>query len=117
MQKTKAMIVIILTMLIIIFPLTIYASQINPDKYHSTGPSADDVNTIYTFGGKIAGIIQIVGTAVSAGAMLVIGIRYVISSADEKAEYKERMYPYLIGAILLFGASTVVNILYKMFMS
>lgn len=117
MQKTKLIIAIILMMLMIIFPLTIYASQINPDTYHSSGPSTDDVKTIYTFGGKVAGIIQIVGTAVSAGAMLIIGIRYVIASADEKAEYKERMFPYLVGAILLFGASTVVNIIYKMFIS
>lgn len=72
---------------------------------------------MYKFGGSVAGIIQIVGTIVSAGAMIIIGIRYVVASADEKAEYKERMFPYFIGAVLLFGASNIVNILYKMFFS
>ena len=115
MKKSKFIISIFITRLIIIFPLIVNASQINPDDYKSSGPTVEDVEDMYTFGGSIAGIIQIVGTAVSIGTMIIIGIRYVISSADEKAEYKERMFPYFIGAVLLFGASTIVNIAYNMF--
>lgn len=89
--------------------------RINPDDYESDGPRSGDVASMYKFGGSIAGVIQIVGTIVSAGAMIIIGIRYVIASADEKAEYKERMFPYFIGAVLLFGASNIVNIIYKIF--
>ena len=46
---------------------------------------------------------------------MIIGIRYVMASADEKAEYRERMLPYFIGAVLLFGASNVVNIIFEIF--
>ena len=34
----------------------------------------------------------------------------MIGSAQEKAEYKKTMIPYVIGAILVFGASTVATI-------
>lgn len=118
MKKNKIVVTLLIILLLVIFPLTInaeYESQIPTDKYKSDGPSTNDVEDMYKFGGSIAGIIQIVGTAVSAGAMIIIGIRYVVASADEKAEYKERMFPYFIGAVLLFGASNIVKLAYSMF--
>ncbi len=115
MKKSKFIISIFIIISIIILPLTINCSQINPDNYKSSGPTKTDVQSMYKFGGSVAGIIQVVGTIVSAATMIIIGIRYVAASADEKAEYKERMFPYFIGAILLFGASNIVNIAYKIF--
>ena len=114
MKKTKLIILLTITALMIIFPLTIYASQVNPLEYNSSGPNSSDVEQMYKFGGSIAGIIQIIGTAVSAGTMIIIGIKYAIASADQKADYKGRMIPYFIGAVLLFGASNVVAIIDKM---
>lgn len=115
MKKTKLIVTILIVLLVIIFPLTIKASRINPDDYKSNGPNAADVKDMYKFGGSVAGIIQIIGTIVSAGTMIIIGIRYAVASADEKAEYKERMFPYFIGAVLLFGASNIVKLAYNLF--
>lgn len=116
MKKISIVILTVLAIIMIILPLTINAAQINPDDYgKNITPNATDVKDMYKFGGSVAGVIQIVGTAVSAGAMIIIGIRYLVASADEKAEYRERMIPYFIGAVLLFGASNVVKILYKIF--
>jgi len=113
MKKTKIILFILIILSIILIPLTIKATQINPDAYYSKGPSASEVKDMYVYGGRAVGIIQIVGTIVSAGTLVIIGIRYIIASVEEKAEYKERMVPYVIGAVLLFGASNIVNIGYK----
>ena len=117
MKKIKlSLLILILTLAIgLIIPLAVNATQIDPDDYESSGPTSQDVKDMYKFGGSIAGVVQIAGTMVSVGALAIIGIRYMIASSDEKAEYKERMFPYVIGATLLFGASNIVNILYKMF--
>lgn len=115
MKKNKFIISVLTISLVLIFPLTINAAQINPENYYSSGPNSEDVKQMYNFGGSVAGAIQIAGTIVSAGALIIIGIRYVLASAEEKAEYKERMLPYVIGAVLLFGASNIVNIAYKVF--
>ena len=45
--------------------------------------------------------------------LLVLGVKYLMGSAEEKAEYKKSMIPYIIGAILIFAATTVVNIVYN----
>ena len=53
--------------------------------------------------------------AVIVGSIL--GIKYMVGSAAEKAEYKETLLIYLIGCIVIFGAfgiwKIVVNILSK----
>ena len=118
MKKSKAILVAFIMILIMIIPLTTNATtQINPYEYEPSGPNSTDVKDMYKFGGRVAGAIQIVGTAVSAGTMIIMGIKYVMASADEKAEYKERMVPYFIGAVLLFGASNIVKIVYNMFIN
>ena len=114
MKKTRIIVLMLIMILVIIFPLTVNASQINPDDYEASGPSAADVKGMYKFGGSIAGVIQIIGTIVSVGVMMLLGIRYMLASADEKAEYRERLLPYFIGAVILFGASNVVKIIYNM---
>ena len=40
---------------------------------------------------------------------MVIGIKYMMGSAEEKAEYKKTMLPYLIGAIILFAAVNIAS--------
>lgn len=116
MNKTKLIILmlLIITVLVILFPLTVDALSLeNAEYYKPEEITKGDVDQAYKFGAVIAATIEVIGTAVSIGAMIIIGIKYVAASADEKAEYKERMLPYLIGAILLFGASNIVNIIYQ----
>ena len=37
----------------------------------------------------------------------VLGVKYMMGSTEEKAEYKKTMMPYLVGAVLVFGASAI----------
>lgn len=113
--KTSLLILILILTIGIIVPLTANASQINPNTYKPDELQESDVAEFEKFGGAVGSVIQIVGTMVSVGTMMIIGIRYVVASADEKAEYRERMLPYFIGAVLLFGASNVVNIIFEIF--
>lgn len=64
-------------------------------------------------GGTVVSIIQVVGIIVAVVVIMVIGIKYMMGSAEEKAEYKKVMIPYVIGAVLIFAASTIVNVVYQ----
>ena len=69
--------------------------------------------------GTIAGMSKIGGTVINFitnAAMIlavvviaVLGVKYMMGSTEEKAEYKKSMMPYLIGAILVFGATTIAK--------
>lgn len=113
----KKNIIKILTMILIVFMLAnitslVYASDINPSDfagiYTKTGVSDLDNKT-----GKILNVVQIVGTSVSLVALLVLGMRYMLSSPNEKASIKEKLIPYVIGTIIFFAASNLVAIVIK----
>ena len=78
------------------------------------GGKGTDTNKITTLGGNIVNIIQVVGVVVAIIVLLVIGIKYIIGSAEEKAEYKKTMIPYLVGAVLIFLATTIANTVYTL---
>lgn len=73
----------------------------------------DGATKLQDEGGKIVGFIQVIGTIISVAMLTVIGIKYVLGSAEEKAEYKKSLKPYLIGAILIFGFSNITQWIYE----
>lgn len=73
-----------------------------------------DYDKIISMGQAIVTIMQTVGIVVAVVVLLVLGIKYMMGSAEEKAEYKKTMIPYIVGAILIFAATTIVNIVYQL---
>ena len=55
---------------------------------------------------------NLVGVIVSVITLMVLGIKYMFGSIEEKAEYKKTAIYYIIGAVLIFSGTTVPNILY-----
>ena len=88
------------------------------DESGSISPSSLSANYsgtggIQTIGQKIMGIIQTAGVVIAVIVLMVLGIKYMMGSAEEKAEYKKTMIPYLVGAILIFAATTIANVIYN----
>ena len=75
-----------------------------------TGTATGAQSSVTNIGNQIIGIITTVGVVVAVVVLLVLGIKYMMGSASEKAEYKKTMIPYLVGAILIFGASAITKV-------
>lgn len=84
---------------------------INPNDY-KPGELIEDDTTI-KIAGKIIGAFQAIGNIVSILALVIIGIKYMMGSVEEKAEYKQTMIYYIIGAILVFAISNISAIIYN----
>lgn len=56
-------------------------------------------------------IIRYIGTGISIIMVLWLGIKYMISSVEEKAEIKKRAIPVVIGSVLIFGTTNLLSIL------
>ena len=52
-------------------------------------------------------ILLLIGTAVSIGKIIHIGILFVTSTAMDKSTAKQAALPWVIGTIVTFGAATV----------
>ena len=65
---------------------------------------ADKISVILT-------IVTSIGMIVSVIIPAVLGVKYMLGSIEEKAEYKQGIGTYLIGCCVLFGVCTIVKIL------
>lgn len=85
---------------------------INPNNYKPDSTvSPQNSNKVRNIGNDIIGLLQIIGTILSVTVLIVLGIKYMLGSVEERAEYKKSMMPYLIGAIMIFGITNIVALI------
>ena len=84
------------------------------DELFNESRSHADTDGLQGVGANIVNIITTVGIIVAVVVLLVLGIKYMMGSAAEKAEYKKTMIPYLVGAVLIFGAAAIAKAIIAM---
>lgn len=112
MKKATKILSVAMMAIMLVSVMSSMAFAITPSDVVPTDPS--QTGTVTTVGNQIVGIIRTVGIIISVIVIMVIGIKYMIGSAEEKAEYKKVMIPYLVGAILLFGASVFAQAIFDL---
>lgn len=113
MKKMSKIIVMILIVFMIVANIVPVFAAKDPILYNG---NTSDVNTdkIDNLGQDIISIVSTIGSVVSVIVLIVLGIKYMMGSAEEKAEYKKTLLPYFIGAIFVFGAGAITTIIFNM---
>ena len=105
--KLLSIVLIVAMMLTVVMGTTSMAAGETVNKLFSGGTA--NTEGIENVGTNFVDIITTVGIIVAVVVLLILGIKYMMGSASEKAEYKKTMIPYLVGAILIFGASAIAK--------
>ena len=63
-------------------------------------------------GNVIFGIVRVIGIILSVGTLMLLGIKYMLGSVEEKAEYKKSFGIYILGATLVFAVSIFAQKMY-----
>lgn len=88
------------------------SGEFDPSKYKpQSQTNVSDGDELLTSVNKIVGVVTWIGMILSVTIFVTIGVKYMLGSVEEKADYKKTLVPYLIGAILVFGITTIVEIL------
>lgn len=113
-KKSLKRIIIILINIVLLFGFysTSFGYVLNPSFYNPKSESnVMEADKLKDIGNIIIGYLQAIGSVVSVVVLIVLGIKYMIGSAEEKAEYKKTMMPYLIGAIMVFAITNILGII------
>lgn len=117
MKKSKIIISIVVLIMVMamsyMFLVSNAADTAAPDPGGFKGNSATDVSKINNLGNQVITIVSTIGSVVSVIILVVLGLKYMMGSAEEKAEYKKTLLPYIIGAALVFAASTIAGIVFS----
>ncbi len=83
----------------------------NPDAY-KPGEMGDN-DTLIRIGGIIVGALKIIGIITAVVILVILGIKYLTGTIQEKAEYKKTMIPYIIGAFFLGAGGIIIEVIFN----
>ena len=81
-------------------------SEMFSGKTDNSGASNAVTNII----GSIINIAQIIGMGVAVIMLVVLAIQYISAAPEGKAEIKKNSTIYIVGAIILFSAAAILQI-------
>lgn len=117
MKKYGNFIILLITVLLSLFfiiPNYSYADDIGLGDLNSYQGSGTSSSRFKTKTNKVFKIIKDTGTVISVIMLTAIGIKFMLGSAEEKADYKKSLIPYIIGAVMIFLGSWLPQIIYDL---
>lgn len=110
----------ITTLLIFAFVMPTFASTANYSSFDLTTENpanikANDSTTASTaigeMGEAILNMVQVVAMFVAIIMLIVLAIKYISAAPNDKAEIKKHAVVYIVGAVVLFGATGILQII------
>ena len=96
-------------------PISKVTTSISPGDYKPDELSNVETELIFNKTGVILAAIRNISIVTSVIVLMVIGVKYILGSVEEKASYKETMVPYIIGCILATSGIVIVSYIYNAF--
>ena len=101
---------LIIALMVISIAAPVFATQIDGVTIRP------DTSTIQQSGAestlnKVLGAIKYLGIFLAVGITMFMGIKYMMGSVEEKAEYKKTMIPLVVGVVLLFAAAIIIQVI------
>ncbi len=84
---------------------------VNPNEF-SMKTETNAANTVKNFGENMLGIVSTAASVLAVIILIILGVKYMMGSAEEKAEYKKTLLPYVIGAVFVFGAGLIASVIF-----
>lgn len=106
-KKVTKIISIILVVMTILSAFSIVLGASIPSATRPASGTSDVEN----IAGNVIYIIQIIAFAAAVIMLMFVGIKFVTASPEGKAEIKKSAVIYVVGAILLFGATAVLEVI------
>ena len=79
----------------------------SPTPSDNTGASTSAQNIL----NAILSVAQVIGIGVAVIMLVVLAIKYISASPGDKAEIKKHAVIYVVGAVILFAASGIIQII------
>ena len=118
----KFLIVLIVFMMIFTIAYCLYSSfaisgDVAKSSFNGEGASmynADEKS--YKILGTVLDVVRFATIGIGLVMLTILGAKYMLASPNERAEIKQHLIVYVIGAFIMFGASALVGIV-QMFAS
>lgn len=114
MTKSKVMRIISIALIVVFAVMMLsqvaFAADLDPHSF-TTEDKSGASNAVTNIIGSIINIAQIIGMGVAIIMLIVLAIQYIAAAPEGKAEIKKNATIYIVGAIILFAAAAILQII------
>lgn len=110
-MKNKKILIIALIFSIILSISSLVLAIDDPDFY-KPDENLGETTIFSEMVSSVLGVISVIGIFVAVAGIMIIGIKTIFGSVEEKVDYKKKILPFIIGAIILFVPATAVRLIY-----
>lgn len=110
-------VLMIAIMLVAVVSVPVHAASLTGeltelDKAVADKNNQSDTTNIRAMAAKIINLIR--NIAVIAGVLLltILGLKYMLGSAEEKADYKKSLIPLVVGIVVIMAASQIMAMIF-----
>ena len=108
-KSISILLLVILTLSCIISPAFAWDNLKQFDSHHDTSLDGATQDIV----GAILNVTRIIGTGIALIMLVVVAMKYMMAAPGERADIKKHAVVYVVGAIVLFGASQLLGIIQK----
>ncbi len=108
MNKKIFNVVVMTMMMVMLFANIVFAGgySVGTNPFGNPEPNGAGLSAPV---GSVIGFLVFAAWAVAIGMMIFFGIKYMTAGAGQKAEVKSTFLPYVVGAVCVGAATTIVN--------
>ena len=103
-------IIFLTVMMIVIMIVNTVVLAADLEIPNASTPGDDVTGKVNTVIGTLLRTLQIIGIAVAVVMLIYIAIKYIAAAPGEKAELKKQVITYVIGAVVLFAAAGIMQL-------
>ena len=107
-------ILLVIQVILTVLPSFILASEIMRDPIFYMPKTPTGGTTVIEKTNAVMKVISVIGAIVSVIALMVLGIKFMFGSIEQRAEYKKIFLPYILGTILIFTIPTLIRITFNL---
>lgn len=111
--KIFSLMLVITMLFAVIAPTVSSATMLSADKVKPN--YAGNTTGIVNIAGRIIGLLRNISVVAGVLLLTVIGLKFMIGSAEEKAEYKKSLVPLVVGICVVMAATTITSLIFSFF--
>lgn len=115
-MKTRT-VKIILTILMAIFTITTCSQVVLANSWNINAIPVEDGNMeqLKDVAGRVLGLIRAASGIAAVVLIAVFGFKFILGSANEKADYQKSFIPLIVGVVVVFASASIADLIFGTF--
>lgn len=105
-------ILLIAIMLIMVVQNSVFAADYL-SGISAKDPSTTEISGLKNMANRVLGLIQAATAILAVILIAVFGFKFVLGSAQEKADYQKSFIPLIVGVVVVFAAVSIAKLIFS----